>query len=401
MSVVKEKKTSVANIVVDIGLGLFSLGAFNFSGQFFFLLTFCYLTWKAKTVIIARQDIIIFLFSISYFVIYTINFGFEIKKIITYLWGPWAAYLFGKWFVISNDNTRAFEILTNILAFGFFTHSVLNLFAYLNSEYFAQYSYQRVAVDFWRGDIVSVISTGLMLMFAIAISISTLFAYCDLRKKIISLIVLFISVFEICFFAYRTMLFITIILIIFNMLRWIYDSEVQINKKVIYIGFVMIFTVGVFLVVFLNLFGARDELMSLKIIRRLLYDEKTSRIRTWKDYLFSGDWLIYPFGGQKSEHAYKGEWVHNLWFDILNKVGLIPFIIALIFTISNVCSVYHTTVYIKKDAADKTLSNQIANLGLGMMLICMPEPIIDANPYFFLAILMLLGGINGLRIYYI
>ena len=31
------------------------------------------------------------------------------------------------------------------------------------------------------------------------------------------------------------------------------------------------------------------------------------------------------------------------------------------------------------------------------MLICMPEPVVDANPYFFFAILMLLGGIKGVE----
>ena len=36
-------------------------------------------------------------------------------------------------------------------------------------------------------------------------------------------------------------------------------------------------------------------------------------------------------------------------------------------------------------------------MSLGAMLICMPEPVIDANPYFFFAILMLLGGIKGLE----
>ena len=51
-------------------------------------------------------------------------------------------------------------------------------------------------------------------------------------------------------------------------------------------------------------------------------------------------------GGQKSEFAYHGEWVHNLWLDILNKVGLIPFVIAVIFTITSIPVSYtHLDVY--------------------------------------------------------
>lgn len=82
--------------------------------------------------------------------------------------------------------------------------------------------------------------------------------------------------------------------------------------------------------------------------------------------------------------------------DILNKVGLIPFVIAVIFTITSIRSAYGAAVRMKK-ANHNLLSNQIASLGLGALLICMPEPVVDANPYFFFAILMLLGGIKGVE----
>lgn len=284
----------------------------------------------------------------------------------------------------------------NTLTFGFFLHGVLNLLAYLKSDYYAQYAYQRVSVDFWRGDMVSVISTGFMFTFAVALSTSILFSHCGVRKKLIALAVLLMSTFEASFFAYRTMIFIVLILVAFNLLRWLHDSSVRISRKALLIGLAALFFVAIFAIVFLNAFGIQDELLSLKIVRRLLYGDKSSRFKTWTSYLFSGDWLRYPFGGQKSEFAYHGEWVHNLWLDILNKVGLIPFVIAVIFTITSIRSAYGAAVRMKK-ANHNLLSNQIASLGLGALLICMPEPVVDANPYFFFAILMLLGGIKGVE----
>lgn len=188
----------------------------------------------------------------------------------------------------------------------------------------------------------------------------------------------------------------TSILVAFNLLRWLHDSSVRISRKALLIGLAALFFVAIFAIVFLNAFGIQDELLSLKIVRRLLYDDKSSRFKTWTSYLFSGDWLRYPFGGQKSEFAYHGEWVHNLWLDILNKVGLIPFVIAVIFTITSIRSAYGAAVRMKK-TNHNLLSNQIASLGLGALLICMPEPVVDANPYFFFAILMLLGGIKGVE----
>lgn len=304
--------------------------------------------------------------------------------------------MFGKWFVLSDNSDRSFQEMTNTLTFGFFLHGVLNLLAYLKSDYYAQYAYQRVSVDFWRGDMVSVISTGFMFTFAVALSTSILFSHCGLRKKLIALAVLLMSTFEASFFAYRTMIFIVLILVAFNLLRWLHDSSVRISRKALLIGLAALFFVAIFAIVFLNAFGIQDELLSLKIVRRLLYDDKSSRFKTWTSYLFSGDWLRYPFGGQKSEFAYHGEWVHNLWLDILNKVGLIPFVIAVIFTITSIRSAYGAAVRMKK-TNHNLLSNQIASLGLGALLICMPEPVVDANPYFFFAILMLLGGIKGVE----
>lgn len=38
--------------------------------------------------------------------------------------------------------------MTKTLTYGFLLHGVLNLFAYLRSDYYAQYAYQRVSVDF-------------------------------------------------------------------------------------------------------------------------------------------------------------------------------------------------------------------------------------------------------------
>lgn len=396
MSVLFGKRTNAANTITIVGLFLFSVGAFNLPGQIFFALTLYFFIWKSKTIVIEKHDVILLLFSTFYFVIYTFNFGFAVKSLIIYLWGPWAAYLFGKWFVLSDNSDRSFQEMTNTLTFGFFLHGVLNLLAYLKSDYYAQYAYQRVSVDFWRGDMVSVISTGFMFTFAVALSTSILFSHCGVRKKLIALAVLLMSTFEASFFAYRTMIFIVLILVAFNLLRWLHDSSVRISRKALLIGLAALFFVAIFAIVFLNAFGIQDELLSLKIVRRLLYGDKSSRFKTWTSYLFSGDWLRYPFGGQKSEFAYHGEWVHNLWLDILNKVGLIPFVIAVIFTITSIRSAYGAAVRMKK-TNHNLLSNQIASLGLGALLICMPEPVVDANPYFFFAILMLLGGIKGVE----
>lgn len=397
MSVLQDKKMSTAEVVTAVGIFLFSLGTLNLSGPIFVLLTFTFLARKSGAIVLSKRDLFPFLFSVSYFLIYIYHFEFTTKSLIIYLWGPWAAYMFGKWFVICNKGERAFVILLYTITCGFLLHSVLNLFTYIRSDYYALYAYQRISLDFWRGDVVSVISTGLMLSFAVALSSSTIFSKCSLRRKLLAVAVLALCIVEASFFAYRTMILITAVLIAFNALRWFSDLSVKITRKTVLIASIILIIIALFSAVYLNLFGIRDELMSLKIIQRLFFSGTSSRFTTWKNYISSGDWILYPFGGQKSQFAYNGQWVHNLWLDIINKVGIIPFIFIFVFTIMSVKSVIFTTSYLRKIKGERFLSNQILSTALCILLIFTPEPIIDANPYFFFAALIIIGGIMGLE----
>ena len=133
MKTLPGKKTA-ANTITVVGLFLFSIGAFNLPGQIFFALTLSYFIWKSKVIVFQKQELALLLFSASYFIIYTFHFGFAVKSIIIYLWGPWVAFLFGKWFVVSERDAHAFQVLTGTLTFGFFLHSALNLLAYPNTH---------------------------------------------------------------------------------------------------------------------------------------------------------------------------------------------------------------------------------------------------------------------------
>ena len=101
MSKLPDKRTNAADTITTVGLFLFSVGIFNLPGQIFFALTVYFFVQKSKIIVVEKQDMILLLFSAAYFIIYTFDFGFAGKSLIIYLWGPWAAYLFGKWFVIS------------------------------------------------------------------------------------------------------------------------------------------------------------------------------------------------------------------------------------------------------------------------------------------------------------
>lgn len=375
-------------------LFLFALDAFHLSGYFFFLLTFGYLLLESRSVSVGIRELPIALFSVSYFIAYTCHYGFEGKSLIIYLWGPLAAYLFGKYSVVRGGGAQALGRLLTMIACGFFMHGVLNLAAYLHADVSAQYADQRLSVDFWRQDVVSVISTCLLLTFALSWAISALFSARSMPQKLLCFTVLMIGAAEAAFFAHRSMILILALLLVVRFVQWVKDAAVSSAKKAALICVLFLVTVLLFLAVSGDVYQIRTNLLSLKIVRRFLYEERTSRFRAWISFFTSGDWLLHPFGGQKMSSALGGKWMHNMWLDIYNKAGAFPFWMFVIFTVTGLGSVKRAAARLRA-CAHSALADAVVYMTAGAMMICMLEPVIDANPYFFLALLMILGGAAG------
>lgn len=396
------KTYEMANVLSVFAGGLlflFALGAFNLPGYFFLLLTFVYLLLESRSVSFGMREIPLVLFSVSYFIAYTYYYDFEVKSLIVYLWGPWAAYLFGKYYVLHSGGERALRRLLTMITCGFFAHGVLNLIAYLRSGYYAQYAYQRLSVDFWRQDIVSVISTCLLLTFALSWAISSLFSACSIQKKLLCFAVLAVGTAEAAFFAYRSMILMIAILLVVRFVQWVKDAKVTSAKKAALICVLFLAAVLFSLAVYLNVHNIRTNLLSLKIVRRFISDERTSRLRAWVSFFTSGDWFLHPFGGQKMTSAVGGKWMHNLWLDIYNKAGAFPFWMFVIFTVTSLACVKRAVACLRA-RENAILADAVAYVVAGVMLICTLEPVIDANPYFFLAFLMILGGAAGAEALY-
>lgn len=91
--------------------------------------------------------------------------------------------------------------------------------------------------------------------------------------------------------------------------------------------------------------------------------------------------------------------MHNLWLDIYNKAGAFPFWMFVIFTVTSLACVKRAVACLRA-RENAILAGAVAYVVAGVMLICTLEPVIDANPYFFLAFLMILGGAAGAEALY-
>ena len=143
-----------------------------------------------------------------------------------------------------------------------------------------------------------------------------------------------------------------------------------------------------------NVGGIGQWFGSLKIIERLTTESLSGRSHVWKIFLEDYNFLRYPWGGKYITEPSRFEYLHNMWLDIYNVAGIVPFIFFVFF-----CVLTLKRVWIYKKIMNLRNNNDEYNmvifLLLAIILNCAVEPIIEANPYYFITALMFLGGMEG------
>lgn len=376
-------------------LFLFSISVFNLAGYIFpllliFIIFICY-----DHIPISVEELCLFIFSISYFWFYYLNYDTSFKDIILYLVGPWGAYVIGKMYVIKSQRENARLISIVIISIGMFMHGVLNWIEILKSAYMSSYEYQRIAIDFWRKEIVSVTVTGMFFTFATAVAIAGLFANVKKIYKVLACIVLTICLSATVFFANRTLLFIVLIIFGYRILMEIFGINNNLKKRLEVVFFLSCIIIVVGVLIVLNVGGIKDAVLSLKIVGRLSNKNSDGgRVSLWLCFFEKLLFLDFLWGGKYISKSSGISYMHNLWLDVYDTVGIIPSINLLIFTIM-VC--VNLKSFFKKIKRRKDTNTYICiqSLFFAIFLNCMVEPIIEANPYYFLCIIMMIGIIKG------
>lgn len=381
-------------IVMLVALFLFSISLFNLAGYIFSAMVTLLFMMEIKNMRISILEVILISFSITYFLIFTYYNAIDIETIILYLFGPWTAFIVGKTFVKKSKNQNAFIIILIVLAAGMCIHGLLNWVATLQSSYMSMYDYQRIAVDFWRKDIISVTVTGMFYTFATGISIGALISNVGKKYKVIAGITLILCISATVFFANKTLLVIIAVLLPIRIIIYLVSRDVPIKSKMIVVLSICLVLLLILIVIYFNIGGIYDQFLSLKIVDRVVSSEGDSRSEVWGTFFEDANWLKYPFGGGSIAETSSFGHLHNLWLDIYNTVGIIPFILFLIFT---VCAIKRFVIF-RRTMLREGMKNEyicFEYLFFAIILNCMVEPIIEANPYYFLIVLMYIGAMEG------
>lgn len=387
------KKLMRWEILANIALLCFAVSLFNLAGYIFAAILVVTLACNLGHIRISTPELTLMAFSVFYFVVYSFHFPVGVEELILYLAGPWGAYLVGKQYVRRSRSDHAMMHLTVILAAGMCIHGLLNWVAMLRSDYMLTYAFQRLSVDFWRGTVVSVTVTGMFFSFATGLSIGALFSKTRKKIKLVAVITLVACLSATIFFANRTLLVVAAIMLVAYFAAMLLSARISATRKTLLIaGLVLLLILLVAAFVF-NWFGLADKIMSLKIVQRM-EEEESGRLDVWKLFLEDNAFIKYPMGGGYIARSNGMGYLHNLWLDIYNSTGVLPFIAILVFTVL----MFVRYVNFRKEMLrhDRVVECTCTTaLLIATVLNCMVEPIIEANPYYFLIVLMFLGAMNG------
>jgi len=376
------------NTLFLILLFCFSISLFNLAGYFFAATAFILLLFNVKRITVSTPELVLFIYSSVYYLYYTMYRGLSIEYFIIFMVGPCAAYLIGKLYMqnmTADDNS--FMVFIVVIATGMFCHGALNVYAYVHSEHYALYEFYRQSVDFWRGGVVNVKTTEMFFTFASGISIGTLFSKTKLKFKVLALAVLIASLSITIFFANRTLILICLVILIWQFFVSKIPRQTKLLITILVAGIVFLFFA------LANYTALGEDLAALKIIKRITEGEASSRFDVWWNFFEDNKFLRYPFGGAFIVKGTGLNYLHNMWLDIYNTVGFIPFIAFIVFTIM-MFKEFRVYRVVMLDAGKDTEYTIFKCLMLAVIFNCMVEPIIEANPYYFLSVLMFLGAMN-------
>lgn len=372
----------------------FAISLFNLAGYIFSAMVLMMFFFYTSRIRLLSMDLWLILFSVTYFLFYWFHFDIDINVIILYLIGPWAAYIMGHMYMERSTHPKQFMLFLTVLSSGMFLHGFLNIIAYIDSEYFLLYDYTRQAVDFWRRELVNVKTTEMLYIFATGMCMGVLFGSYKVRYKVLSAVVLLLSIVLTVFMANRALLIVIFILFLWRLYCIFKNSRWSlIQKNVIFLSTLSIFGLLIIMISY-NIGGLGDFFDSLKIVQRFTSEKELTRFEVWEIFFIDLQFIEHPFGGgflvQNSDWGY----LHNMWLDVYNMVGFIPFLLLLILSLKIFISYLRFNRLMKKTGRENeriVFQSLIIACFLNMMI----EPIMEANPYYFLIVLMFFGAMEG------
>lgn len=368
-------------LVFLVTLNIFGQQHVLLLGTFFIGLLICI---KKRTVFrISIDFLLLVLFSISYFFIYSINETVSINAFYLYFFAPVIAFFIG-YFLVDNDEQFIKNTIIAV-ALGTFIYGSLNMYLYI-TEFGTNASFRGVP-DIWGGQYRNATLQGTLFTTVGSLLFYSIYLLSQGRTRSFILIVfgILFSIYSSMVLGNRTLLIIVIVTLLLNLILYVLENKRFFSSKIIFIllGIMLLF----FVPYYFNFYDMQSIILNSNLYERMLTLDLSEDLRFETFKMITSQLFIYPFGG----HLIPLKYAHNLWLDVLLIVGLIPFFFLVLYTIKILLNLFKLT---KSSIVSTEFKILIFSIYTGYLLNFMVEPILEGVPFMFITFCLINGMVK-------
>lgn len=340
-----------------------------------------------KKPLLDKESTLLFAGMLAYSIGSHMDFGWMIRMTVI----PFLFYYYGKAVVVLQEHSiceQRSKVLIIVLSIGLFIGSALNMISWVKFGF----ENGRAWGEFWTGQRLP--ATQHVFWDLLIISL-TFYATCFWKKGcIINGILLSGSLWSLWFSLFtgsRTLVVVFGLVLVLNVflycyLNWKNESKKKKIKNLL-LG-ILITCILIFIAYFLNIGEISDFIENSiwgrngGVLHNIRFEAQISVLRQ----LFK-----YPFGGNQMELAGLN-YAHNVWLDMANRAGLLPFILIVMYTILTVCNLMKL---IRNQVIGQEIKFILVSVYIALFLYYMVEPALDANLMFWAVWMLICGLIKG------
>lgn len=379
-------------IELTINIMLFLLGInFMHLGQFFLplicLLLFIDRKFKFKVNDI-RVFIILCLFAISFF-IFSYKLGLYAVMGFTL---PMAYYIGSN---MNEVNQKNIKYVIYILALGMATYLLIN-FAFELTQYPLKNLFGKVRrYDIWTRELIrpTIISVNAYLLISIFYYVIR-FEKNRLIKLVSIILFVNVIVYNIALSRRTILLVIALSFVLCFILDILYTKNIIFNKKIrrILLSSILLISILGFSIIYFDLFGVWTIFKNTGLYDKIIsYGIRSDRL----DYLVQAIKLApyHLWGGQEISNII-GIQIHDLWSDIFDYAGIIPWLLILTYSIKCISTFISC---IKNKQINKNLKLMFINLFVVILISLMMEPAFTSTSIYVIIVVLLFTCLEKIK----
>lgn len=367
-------------------------------GNYIFAGLFIIVFLKIKIIIFNSDIVWLFLYGCTYVAIYLYHFEDSLfsPTILVYLFFPTVAYYLGN--VLTKETIRLKinkYLPMYIVAFALFLYGFLNMSSFGTASFIT-----RAIKDYWTD--ITIKATGQSMYYILVIGM-LFFAFvgqCHFLLRVTIVIMNILVVFYSFQTSTRTPLFVIAASVALGVIIYVINNATKAKKMLRWMSGLLIIAVTIYLLYAFDIGGIQERISGSNLATRMqtLSDNYkandpriTAQIYVLKhlfDYPLGGCKLILPMNEGTLTRM---EYAHNLWLDTVYRVGIIPFICLLFFTLIQIKKI----IYIMTDKKlDEKIKYFIIPISVSIFIQFSMEPIMEGMVWIFIAGCFFNGYIN-------